>query len=203
MRLRNLARALLASARARQPRGLAHEVRRRFHSNWLHYGLRRDLTEPFEAPSAKIPLTIRPLRPSDLPVLLGMDTEQMSERGPYVRMHRLNFSQESIGQCYVAATQSDEPCYMQWLMPGSDNPRIEKYFHGIFPTLAADEALLEYAFTREGLSGQGDHVRCHGPNRRKGSRHRRTTGHHVRGPRKCGGPEGMSALRIPTLSHQE
>ena len=155
MRLGNLARALLASARARQPRGLAHEVRRRFHSNWLHYGLRRDLTEPFVAPSAKIPLTIRPLRPSDLPVLLGMDTEQMSERGPYVRMHRLNFSQESIGQCYVAATQSDEPCYMQWLMPGSDNPRIEKYFHGIFPTLAADEALLEYAFTREGYQGKG------------------------------------------------
>lgn len=155
MKLANLARALLASARARQLQGLAHEVRRRFHSDWLHYGLRRDLAEPFEAPSAKIPLTIRPLRRTDLPILLGMNTDEMSERGPYVRMHRLNFSQEGIGQCYVAATETDEPCYMQWLMPGSDNPRIERYFHGIFPTLAADEALLEYAFTREGFQGKG------------------------------------------------
>ncbi len=155
MKLANLARALLVSAKARQLSSLGHEVRRRFYSDWLHYGLRRDLAEPFEAPSAKIPLTIRPLRESDLPILLGMDIEHMSDRGPYVRMHRLNFSHEGIGQCYVAATDDDEPCYMQWLMPGSENPRIERYFHGIFPTLAADEALLEYAFTREGFQGKG------------------------------------------------
>ncbi len=153
--LANLARVLLASAKARQLRGIAREARRRLHSNRLHYGLRRDLAEPFEAPSAKIPLSIRPLRDLDLPVLLGFDTDEMSERGPYVRMHRLNFIHEDMGQCYVAATDVDEPCYMQWLLPSSENPRIERYFHGIFPPLAEDEALLEYAFTREGYQGKG------------------------------------------------
>jgi RimJ/RimL family protein N-acetyltransferase len=155
VRLATLARAVLASAEARKLGGPMHELRRRLYSDWLHYGLRRDLTEPFEAPSAKIPLTIRPLRESDLPVLLGMDMEHMSERGPYVRMHRLNFSHERIGQCYVAATVDDEPCYMQWLMSGLENQQIERYFHGIFPTLAADEALLEYAFTPERYQGKG------------------------------------------------
>lgn len=155
VKLANLARVLLASVKARRLGGLMHEVRRRFHSDWLYYGLRRELAEPFEAPPAKIPLTIRPLRKSDLPVLLGTDSETMSERGPYVRVHRLNFSQESIGQCYVAATDGDEPCYMQWLMPATENERIHQYFHGTFPTLAADEAMLEYAFTREGYQGKG------------------------------------------------
>jgi RimJ/RimL family protein N-acetyltransferase len=117
--------------------------------------LRRDLADPFEAPSAKIRLTIRPLRSSDLPVLLGMDNEQMSKRGPYERMQRAVFSREGIGQCYVAATDEDQPCYMQWLLAGSENPQIERYFHGGFPTLAADEAMLEYAFTREGYQGKG------------------------------------------------
>lgn len=155
MKLSNLIHVLLASVRTRQVNGLAHEFRRRFYSNWLHYGLRRELATPFEPPAAKIPLTIRPLRESDLPVLLGMEADEMSGRGPYVRMHRLNFSREGIGQCYVAATDDDEPCYMQWLISGSESPQMERYFHGIFPTLARDEALLEYAFTREKYQGKG------------------------------------------------
>jgi RimJ/RimL family protein N-acetyltransferase len=150
-----VARALLASAKARNMNGPVHELRRRFHSDRVHYGLRRDLAEPFEAPLAKIPLTIRPLRQSDVPSLLGMDTRHMSERGPYVRMHRLDFSREGIGQCYVAATDGDEPCYMQWLMASRENPQIARYFHSIFPMLAADEALLEYAFTPEAYQGKG------------------------------------------------
>lgn len=154
MRLANLGRALLASAKSGQLTAVSREARRRLHSNRLHYGLRRDLAEPFEAPSAKIPITIRPLRESDLPILLG-HTDEMSERGPYVRMHRLNLLREGIGQCWVAATDADEPCYMQWLLASLENLRIERYFHGIFPSLAADEALLEHAFTREAFQGNG------------------------------------------------
>nr|MBA3404158.1 hypothetical protein [Gemmatimonadaceae bacterium] len=59
MNLARLARVLLASAKARNVNGLVYQLRRRFHSDGLQYGLRRDLAEPFEAPDAKIPLTIR------------------------------------------------------------------------------------------------------------------------------------------------
>jgi GNAT superfamily N-acetyltransferase len=147
--------ACLAGVRAGELRVLVDELRRRVWSDWTHFGLARDLETPFPAPDAKIPLEIRTLRESDLPKLLGMDADYLSDRGPYVRMHRLNFVDAGIGTCYVAATDGDEPCYMQWLMAARENRAIRDYFKGIFPVLAPDEALLEYAFTREDYQGKG------------------------------------------------
>jgi GNAT superfamily N-acetyltransferase len=152
---RNLAHAVLAGIRSGHARVVLHELHRRLWSNWTHYGLSRDLDVPFEAPDAKIPIAIRSLRDDDLPKLLGLNADYVSDRGPYVRMHRLNFAGETIGRCYVAATTGDEPCYMQWLMIASENGAIRRYFKEIFPKLAADEALLEYAFTREDYQGKG------------------------------------------------
>jgi GNAT superfamily N-acetyltransferase len=154
-RLRNLAGALFAGIRDGHVHVLARELRRRLWSDWTHYGLSRDLDVPFVAPDAKIPLAIRTLSEGDLPKLLGMNEPYVSDRGPYVRMHRLNFVGEGIGTCFVAVTDGDEPCYMQWLMRSSENDAITRYFKGIFPVLARDEALLEYAFTREDYQGKG------------------------------------------------
>src|SRR5439155_6160806 len=149
-------RAVLTGVRAGELGVLAREVQRRFRSDWRHYGLRRDLEVPFEGPRAKIELTIREFRPDDAPKLLDMHAEQMAPRGPYVRMHRLRFLREGIGNCWVAArAEDDEPCYMQWLIGAADNERIAEYFDGIFPRLEPDEALLEYAFTPERFQGQG------------------------------------------------
>jgi RimJ/RimL family protein N-acetyltransferase len=150
------ARAVVAGVRSGELGVLAREAQRRFLSDWRHYGLRRDLEVPFDGPRAKIELSIRELRADDAPKLLDMHAEQMAPRGPYVRMHRLRFLREGIGTCFVAArAEDDEPCYMQWLMGAADNDRIAKYFDGIFPRLAPDEALLEYAFTPERFQGQG------------------------------------------------
>jgi GNAT superfamily N-acetyltransferase len=154
-RLQNLANAVVVGMRSGDVRVVADELRRRLWSDWTHYGLSRELDAPFVAPDAKIPLEIRALRESDLPKLLGMNADYVSARGPYVRMHRLNFAGASIGTCYVAATDGDEPCYMQWLMLASENDGIKRYFKGIFPVLDPDEALLEYAFTREDYQGKG------------------------------------------------
>ena len=107
-RLRNFVRAAFVETRAGHLRVLVHEMRRRLWSNWTHYGLSRDLDVPFVAPEAQIPLQIRALRESDVPKLLGMSADYVSDRGPYVRMHRLNFVGERIGTCYVAVTESDE-----------------------------------------------------------------------------------------------
>jgi RimJ/RimL family protein N-acetyltransferase len=154
-RLTNLFKAIITSIRSGQIRVLVKEARRRFYSQWTHYGLCRDLTQPFQAPNAKIPLTIRALEEGDVPELLDMKAPGISARGPYVRMHRLNFLKEKIGTCYVAVTEDGHPCYMQWLIGASQNDQIQEYFKGIFPALAPDEALLEYAFTPEAYQGQG------------------------------------------------
>jgi GNAT superfamily N-acetyltransferase len=151
-----LLRALAASVRVGEFGVLAREVRRRLYSNWRHYGLERDLDVPFAGPAAAVPITVRRLRDGDVSKLLGMEDSGMAPRGPYVRMHRLNFLREGVGTCFVAATvDGDEPCYMQWLLPASENAAIRGYFGGRFPTLAEDEALLEYAFTPERFQGKG------------------------------------------------
>ena len=153
--MRNLVKAIVANFRSGGSRALLWEMGRRSHSEWLHYGLSRDLSQPFQNPPAKISLTVRTLRKEDIPLLLDLKAAQLSDRGPYVRMHRLNFIDAGIGTCYVGVTEKDEPCYMQWLIPAKDNERIQKYFHGIFPVLRPDEAILEFAFTPERWQGKG------------------------------------------------
>jgi GNAT superfamily N-acetyltransferase len=147
--------ALAANFRSGGLKALLREFKKRYKSERLHYGLARDLSHPFPNPSAKIPVAVRPLRDEDIPRLLGLHALQLSDRGPYVRMHRLNFIEVGIGTCFVGVTENDQPCYMQWLIPARDNTQIQKYFRGTFPILKPDEALLEYAFTPERWQGQG------------------------------------------------
>ncbi|MBI5931114.1 MAG: GNAT family N-acetyltransferase [Chloroflexi bacterium] len=154
-RFKTFSKALLTSLRTGQFKALLKEFRRRIYSDWTHFGLARDLTQPFEPAPAKIAVTIRPLKDSDVASLLAMDAPGISDRGPYVRMHRLNFLQANIGTCYVGVTDDDTPCYMQWLMSAKENDAIQAYFHGIFPVLEPNEALLEYAFTPEAFQGKG------------------------------------------------
>ena len=153
-KLINLFRAVGANFASGGGQALLREVKKRYDSEWLHYGLCRDITQPFENPVARIPISVRPLREDDVPKLLGLDTTQLSDRGPYVRMHRLNFIESGFGTCYVGITEEDEPCYMQWLISAKDNDQIQEYFDGTFPVLRPDEALLEYAFTPELFQGK-------------------------------------------------
>ena len=151
-----MARALYAGVRAGELGVLAHEARRRAWSDWRHYGLSRDLEQPFAVRAAKVEIAIRRLRDEDIPKLLNMHDPQMAPRGPYVRMHRLRFLRVGLGTCWVAArVEDDEPCYMQYLIPAAQNDLVRDYFGGIFPPLESDEALLEYAFTPERFQGLG------------------------------------------------
>src|SRR5262245_47666173 len=134
-RVVNIMRALSTTARTRQFGALVKEFERRFHSEWAHYGLARDLCHPFEPLPANIPVTVRALQDSDVPYLLSMNAPGISDRGPYVRMRRLNFLKRNIGQCYVAVTEEGTPCYMQWLIGARQNKEIQEYFDGIFPVL--------------------------------------------------------------------
>jgi hypothetical protein len=110
------------------------ELRRRLHSADVSYCLRRDLTVPFPAPEAKIPIDVRPLDEADVPTIVAE------------RPRRLPFLEERVPTCYVATTTGDEIAYMQWLLGPESNDRIQKFFGGRFPLLQEDEMLLEYAY---------------------------------------------------------
>ena len=118
------------------------ELRRRIYSDDVSYCLRRDMTAPFPAPEARIPVTVRPLAEEDLPAIIAE------------RPRRLPFLEQSVNTCYVAVTQDNSVAYMQWLIGPDGNDRIQTFFGGRLPALKRDEMLLEYAYTFLAYRGQ-------------------------------------------------
>jgi GNAT superfamily N-acetyltransferase len=124
------------------------------HSESKAYGLRRDLTVPFPAPDATIPIAVRPICESDVATLLEAGRDELSGEAQRERAIRLRMIDAKLATCYVAVTENDEPCYMQWLIGANDNDRIREIFGDRFPPLAKDEMLLEGAFTLEQWRGK-------------------------------------------------
>lgn len=129
--------------------------RKPFRSEVIALGLRRDLAVPFTATDAKIPITIRRLEPRDYPALFDMDAPDIDEEERQLRKSRRELAEEGIGTGYVAVTETDDPCYVQWLFGPAENVRIAYFFERLFPPLRKGEALLEGAFTPVQHRGKG------------------------------------------------
>jgi RimJ/RimL family protein N-acetyltransferase len=119
------------------------------------FGLRRDVTKPFLVPAAKVPIHVRPIAPADVLRLLTESTETLTGDALKERNIRVRMVEAELATCYVALTDGDEPTYIQWLMGASENAKIRAIFGERFPALAADEMLLEGAFTFEAWRGKG------------------------------------------------
>lgn len=113
----------------------------RLYSNRTDLLLRRDLSVPLaKRPEAKIPLTLRELRPDDI--------RKVAKSVP----SRLPALKAGLRTCYVAVTEDDDICYMQWLIDPSQN-HLRPLNVGL--VLKPDERLLEWAFTFEKYRGLG------------------------------------------------
>jgi hypothetical protein len=121
---------------------LARELVKRVFSNSESYLLRRDLTVPFHAQSAKQPIEVRAIGDSDIPAILS------------ARPGRLLILKANIPTCYLATTAAGEICYMQWLIGQDDLERFRPFFDGELKNLRKDEVLLEFAYTFEQFRGQ-------------------------------------------------
>lgn len=151
------AKTLWDVARQGQITVAAAELRKWLWSDTAAFGLVRDLTKPFAAPDAVLPIHVRPLEPGDEPKLFSdvlAGAGAASDPSAYLLRNRRAFLRERVPTCYVAVTQDDEPCYMQWLIGPESNEKIQRYFQGIFPRLASHERLLEYAFTVPSFQGK-------------------------------------------------
>ena len=91
-------------------------IGKRFRSEVLAFGLKRDLTVDFENPNALIELKIRPFNTSD---------------NDYFRDENSNLGlvEAHIENCYVAVNTDNLPCYRQWLMGPSQNEKIKDFFN--------------------------------------------------------------------------
>lgn len=119
-------------------------------SSTVSLGLQRDLDVPFTAPAAAIPISVRPARDGEIASMLAIPNHGLTSDE---LLERLSLLESGIPTAYVAVTEDEEPCYMQWLMTSTDNDRIQALFNGSFPRLAGDEALLECAYTPPAFRG--------------------------------------------------
>lgn len=117
-------------------------------------GLMREMSLPFPAPQALIPISIRAARPEDVHRMLDGTEPGISPEERRDRASRLHLYEAGFSGCYVAVTAEDAPCFIQWLIPATENRLLHTSFGGLFPHLAMDEALLEGAYTPVAFRGQ-------------------------------------------------
>jgi GNAT superfamily N-acetyltransferase len=127
----------------------------RLFSDTTCLGLRRDLSVSFKAAEAKIPLKVRPLDRQDDLSFIDINESGISSAAAFERLHQINMLKARIRTCYLALGPDGRPCYMQWLIPSSENDKIQALYGDIFPRLEECEALLEGAYTAEDYRGQG------------------------------------------------
>lgn len=143
---------LLADGRSRV---VLHAIRTRLRSDTVALGLRRDLTVPFKAPPAKLPLLVRPLEPADDLSMLNVDMADVAPDLVPARLAQRRLVEANIPTCWVAIAPDGKVCYMQWLIAPRENDRILAQWSDLFPQLSPDEALLEGAYTDAAYRGQG------------------------------------------------
>lgn len=135
-------------------RRLLEGVRVRLHWRRDAVGLRRDVSVPFAAPAAKVPVTVRPLRPDDDLAFIA-DDPGLAEQEAAERSSRRSLVNADIPTCWIAVDSEGTACYMQWLIEARDNARIQTTWAGLFPELNPGEALLEGAYTADTHRGKG------------------------------------------------
>ena len=134
---------------------IRHVLRHYWHSDTTAIGLRRDISVPFSAPTAALPLTVRPLLDRDIPFLFGSDGDHLTGEAKRTRAMGLRMVHAQLPTCYVAVTAEGQPCYVQWLIGAESNATVQRLFGDRFPVLKPDEMLLEGAFTLEAYRGKG------------------------------------------------
>lgn len=142
--------------REKQIAAVLKRIANRVYQEWISYGLRRDLTIPVEKPRAMIPLMVRELRRSDIPVFFPDDLSNLPRNEWAMDNYRKAHLAAEIPECYVAVDlRNNAPCFIQWLMGASQNEKIQAHFRERFPLLRDDEALLENGYTIRQYRGLG------------------------------------------------
>lgn len=134
----------MALLRERGARATASSVSRHVYGHSRAVGLRRDLTVPFEKRPAKVPITVRPLEPSEA-TLFEPGHADASES--YEQRSRRQLLESGLGTCWAAVDDQGEVCYVQWLITQEQNVLLAEHFEGSFPPLSEEQALLEGAYT--------------------------------------------------------
>lgn len=140
--------------------GIVPKVRERLklgpYRSQVSIGIRRDLAEPFPAPSARIPIVLRPFSIDDLTGLFPSEDVGIGARERTDIAWRLAMVERGAfaSHCYVAVDdRTGAPCHIQWLTEAGYNDTIRRA--GALPWLGREEAMLENAYTPSAYRGLG------------------------------------------------
>jgi hypothetical protein len=136
-------------------------VRHKAWSTTIAYGLHRDLTVPWTAPEAAIPLSIRKATKVDIDLLTdlnetGVPKEALAER----RARLMAFNGGMNEHCWVAVDEHDIPCYMQIVMYPEQNELKRKVWGKSYPNIKTGQVLLEAALVPFAFRGKRIHARA-------------------------------------------
>jgi hypothetical protein len=98
-------------------------------------GLRRDLSQPFAAPSAGVPLNLIEIDSRELADLLTETGERANATAAMACRQRRLLARRRIGRCFVALASGARPCFVQFLLDHTDNQALRQTFGDTFPHL--------------------------------------------------------------------
>jgi hypothetical protein len=146
MSLNTKLKIIATVSKERGPRELASHVARYLYSTSESYVLRRDLTVPLNPrPNAKIPISFRPLESSDLPQIIAESPSGLL----------LGVLRQELPQCYVAVTENQEICFLQWLITPEHREEVRAIRFRQMHAFDDDTVMLEFSYTFRRFRGLG------------------------------------------------
>jgi hypothetical protein len=130
------------------------ELRRRCYSNELAYGLRFDLSRPFDIPKTEPPLSIRELLAEDVPLLLNLRRSDISLPEFRFIIVSMMFIKAHLPTCYVGVTPENYPCCMCWLVTSRDYYIYRELFGFHSYPLQPDEVYVDNIFAGRDVRGK-------------------------------------------------
>jgi len=143
--MRNVRKALWL-LRKGNVRPLLRRLRRSLWYEEVAFGLAYDLRVPVTARIPRTPVEVRPMRSDEEEVFTALPSSGPKRVDPVVRASARNLLESGLRTPYVGVTE-EGPVYMQFFVTADQNELLAKVYGGLFPPLAEDEGLLEFAFT--------------------------------------------------------
>ena len=159
--------------RAGHWRDVANAGRTFISSESTSFELRRNVTNPFPVPAAKVPISVRPIAPADVLRLLTESDEALSGDALKERNIRVRMADAGLATCYVAVTNGDEPTYIQWLLGASEKRQDSRDLRHPLPGFGQQRNALGRRVHIRSVARQRDHGLCHGSDHRPSSQLRR------------------------------
>jgi len=111
------------------------------------FGLAYDPRVTVTARIPRIPLDeVRPIRTDEAAVFTALPPGGTPRVEALTRASARHLLESGLATGYVGVTE-EGPVYMQFLITADQNKRLAEVYGGLFPPLADDEGLLEFAFT--------------------------------------------------------